>query len=482
MQYFARALLSVGVPLAQDADPKTHSRSLRLLAIGLVLALIVLVYSLAEIRSSGRETVEQSTLLRPTRVLVSQALAYQYEQATDARDYVDLRQAAFRSAYASAGKRLDRVLDDLDTTLGAVHVPDALAPARDARQKLQQWRSAVAAPLLAHPGSKTTASLEARGASLVDRFRDDILQVSTVISRRFDSIRDTQIALLRRFSLVSGGVVLLLVVASIGAYFRERRLAEQRRRLDALQIAYDSERRVATTLQRAFLQQPLPEVVGIELDAVYQPAEKETQVGGDWYDAILLPDGRLLVSIGDVVGHGIDAAIMMNRARHAIAFAAVQEWDPGDVLTRANAGLLLDKATIVTAVCGFIDPAERCAVFASAGHPAPIIADASGEPRPLPITGLPLGIQPTTYESYEIRDLDDAVIVLLTDGALEYNHDVIAGEAALLEAVKIVKASGSLRPAREIYNRVFEHASARDDVAILTIAFTQRNPAAPDGE
>lgn len=442
----------------------------------------MLVYSLVEIRGSGKGTVEQATLLRPARVLVSQALAYQYEQATDVRDYVDLRQRSFLSRYAAAGNELDRALDNLDATLAAAQVADAVAPARDARQKLRQWRFEVAAPLLARPQSTATRALELRGAALVDGFRDDIMRVSDVISRRFDSIRDNQITLLRRFSLVAGGIVLLLVVASIGAYLRERRLAEQRRRLDALQIAYNSERRIATTLQRAFLQQPLPEVAGIELDAVYEPAEKETQVGGDWYDAILLPDGRLLVSIGDVVGHGIEAAIMMNRARQAIAFAAVQEWDPGDVLTRANAGLLLDKATIVTAVCGFIDPAERCAVFASAGHPAPIVAGPTGEPRTVPTTGLPLGIQATTYESHEIRDLEDALIVLLTDGALEYNHDVIAGEAALLEAVKVVKASGSLRPAREIYNRVFEHASAFDDVAILTIAFRQRSPAAPNGE
>jgi serine phosphatase RsbU (regulator of sigma subunit) len=323
--------------------------------------------------------------------------------------------------------------------------------------------------------------LELRGAKLISAYRDDILRIGEATSQRFDWIREQQVAIIRKFTTLAGAIVILLAVAGCVAYVRERRLAEQRGRLEALQVAYEGERRIATTLQRAFLQQPLPEVDGIELDAVYEPAEKDTQVGGDWYDAILLPDGRLLISIGDVVGHGIDAAIMMNRARQAIAFAAVQEWDPGDVLTRANAGLLLDKATVVTAACGFVDPKQRCAVFASAGHPAPIVVHRTGEPQLIPTSGLPLGIQATSYESHEIRDLDDALIVLLTDGALEYNHDIIEGEAALLEAVKVVKASGSLRPAREIYNRVFEHASAHDDVAILTIGFMERSPAAPNG-
>ena len=199
--------------MTRDARPQQHSRSLRLLAIGLVLALIVLVYSLVEIRGSGKGTVAQATLLRPARVLVSQALAYQYEQATDVRDYVDLRQRSFLSRYAAAGNELDRALDNLDATLASAQVADAVAPARDARQKLRQWRFEVAAPLLARPQSTATRALELRGAALVDGFRDDIMRVSDVISRRFDSIRDNQITLLRRFSLVAGGIVLLLVVA-----------------------------------------------------------------------------------------------------------------------------------------------------------------------------------------------------------------------------------------------------------------------------
>lgn len=246
---------------------------------------------------------------------------------------------------------------------------------------------------------------------------------------------------------------------------------EDHRKLESLQAAYESEKRIAETLQRAFLPHSFPIVPGLVLDAFYAPAEREGLIGGDWYDAMLLPDGRLLVSIGDVAGHGLEAAVLMNHVRQAIAFAALQEADCGQVLARANAALLAQDAALVTALCGIIDPGRRTGSFASAGHP-PAILVRRGAVVTLPIGGLPLGVEEMHFDTYRIEDLADALLVLYSDGAIEHDRDPIAGADQLCAVAGTVAAAGQRRPARAIYDGIFAGTTPHDDVAIMTVCFT----------
>jgi len=96
------------------------------------------------------------------------------------------------------------------------------------------------------------------------------------------------------------------------------------------------EHHVAETLQRALLPEVLPRNGAAFVDAAYRPAAGESIVGGDWYDAFELPDGRIGLSIGDVAGHGLSAAVVMGEARQAVRASTYDARSPGEVLARAN--------------------------------------------------------------------------------------------------------------------------------------------------
>lgn len=148
-------------------------------------------------------------------------------------------------------------------------------------------------------------------------------------------------------------------------------------------------------------------MAGVTLRGAYVCAEKETQVGGDWYDAFHLPDGRILFSIGDVAGHGIEAAVVMTYARQAIIAAAIDESDPAMVLERTNRAILLQDAKMVTAICGFVDTTTFETVYSTAGHPAPILVGPGLGARYLPQSGVPLGVfTECDYQRYVIKPQD----------------------------------------------------------------------------
>jgi hypothetical protein len=137
---------------------------------------------------------------------------------------------------------------------------------------------------------------------------------------------------------------------------------------------YERERHIASVLQRAALPEHLPELPGVVLDAVYRAGTAGAQVGGDWYDALVLDDGRVLLSAGDVMGKGAAAAALMHQARTAIRAYAVLDSRPSVVLDRLDRLMAATKETrLVSAVVGVLDPAAGTVLLASAGHPPPVV-------------------------------------------------------------------------------------------------------------
>lgn len=237
---------------------------------------------------------------------------------------------------------------------------------------------------------------------------------------------------------------------------------------------YEREHHVADTLQRAMLPSSLPRVDGFTFDSAYSPAAAESEVGGDWYDAFLLSDGSIAISIGDVTGHGLKAAATMSEVRQSIRASALADEPPISVLDRANRLLMLhDDPTIVTAVFGIIDPRERTFWYATAGHPAPLVADANGV-RALESGGLPLGVRPLEDDQHFRASLEaNSLLVMYTDGLIEFNRDVIRGEATLRTVVGGEWRRPSLHPARAIKDRVLLHSQQTDDIALLTVRLEQ---------
>ena len=178
-------------------------------------------------------------------------------------------------------------------------------------------------------------------------------------------------------------------------------------------------------------------------------------------------------SLGDVAGHGIEAAVTMRRVRQAIIAAALQDSVPGSVLARANETLMMqDDGKFATAICGYIDPKTLQVTFATAGHPPAIFVDKSGAARLLPYDGLPLGVEHgSSYPTFKLTADPESLLVLYTDGLLEYDHDLIEGERRMLEVAKNIAVKRLPDPAGAIKDAIFTDRKPLDDVAILTIAF-----------
>ena len=241
--------------------------------------------------------------------------------------------------------------------------------------------------------------------------------------------------------------------------------------IDAAQI-YAREHHVADTLQRALLPEELPRDDHLTFDAAYLPGAQEAAVGGDWYDAFRLPDGRIAFSVGDVAGHGLRAAIVMGEVRQAFRAAALNPNSPSLVLERANTILnMRANPVMVTAIFGIADPRAGLITYASAGHPAPALALPDGSVQFLPKDGLPLGIVDTIgAHDWTFTLPPGARLTLYTDGLIEYTRNVVEGEARLLDAIARGLSEAGGLPADALLRRVFAGISNTDDVATLSIS------------
>lgn len=238
---------------------------------------------------------------------------------------------------------------------------------------------------------------------------------------------------------------------------------------------YNREHRIAATLQRAFLPAALPALIGIQLDAAYLPAAAEADLGGDWYDAFRLRDGRVVISLGDVAGHGLEAGVTMGLIRQAIRATAYEGDRPDAILARA--GRLLDLAEeggMATAIVGVLDPTTMTLTYAGAGHPAPLLASPNGEVKRLPVAGMPLGVRGASSVTHEIQLPPGGLLVFYTDGLIEFERRPVEGEAALVETVRTVLGQGAPHPARRVLDRTLAGAAAHDDIAVLTVAVEPR--------
>lgn len=235
--------------------------------------------------------------------------------------------------------------------------------------------------------------------------------------------------------------------------------------------SYDNERRVASSFQQAALPAALPSNERVSFDAVYEAGHSEALVGGDWYDAFVLVDGRVVVSIGDVSGNGLAAAVTMSVVRQSIRAAARIEPDPVAILDAADRTLQGDEPDrIVTAFVGIFDPATCELAYGGAGHPPPLLRRADGSVEELTARGVPLGLRRRDRPAHSnIVALEGgALIVLYTDGLTEATRDVFEGERLLREALADETVVSSREPAHAIKRRVLRRGSS-DDVAILTL-------------
>jgi predicted ester cyclase len=183
----------------------------------------------------------------------------------------------------------------------------------------------------------------------------------------------------------------------------------------------EQELQVARQIQQELLPEATPELDGWQIATYYGPAR---EVGGDFYDFLEFPDGRLGLVVGDATGHGMPAALVMATTRGMLRAVVQSLESPGEVLARVNEALVADvpPSTFVTCFYSILDPKSGHLVYANAGHDLPYLWH-GGAAEELRARGMPLGLMPgMTYEEKEITLKRGEGILFYSDGLVEA-HD-----------------------------------------------------------
>jgi PAS domain S-box-containing protein len=273
---------------------------------------------------------------------------------------------------------------------------------------------------------------------------------------------------------------------ALGVYLTKRNYGEPERELFeelgrrvslALEHAHslERERLLARTLQELTLPSSLPAIPGGQLSTAYETATtSDAPVGGDWYDAFELGDGRVVFSVGDVAGRGVNASAIMGKVRHAIDIIAMYERDPSRILDAVEYAVLQRYPdAVVTAFVAILDPVERRIWYANAGHFYPLVRLWNGSVEPLVADGMPIGLRSYAGSSpSKTRSLvDAALLVFYTDGVTEATHDVEVGERRLREAVATDACLYVRDPATLIAATCLPEGLHDDDAALLVVGF-----------
>jgi putative methionine-R-sulfoxide reductase with GAF domain len=304
---------------------------------------------------------------------------------------------------------------------------------------------------------------------------DDTTVVSKVLAEK-------HLASVVGVPMMIGGRV--IGVLHIGTYTPRRftpddidllRLVADRASLATQARSSQLDRATTLALQRSLLPARPPAIAGLDVAARYVPGA-EVGVGGDWYDLFELPSGHVGVTIGDVAGKGLRAAVVMGRIRSALRAYALETNDPAEVLSRLDRKVqLFEPSAMATAVYAVIDPARTTVSFSVAGHPPPVLL-AYGSPGRLldAHADLPLGAFPQAVRtSASVALPQGSALFLYTDGLVERRtRPITDGLHDLVEALDSGDADTLCARATA---RLLPDQPTTDDVAILAV---RRRPGA----
>ena len=240
----------------------------------------------------------------------------------------------------------------------------------------------------------------------------------------------------------------------------------------------DSERQatksVLTDLKEAQLIQAdlLPtwpdDVPNFTVSGVSKPSR---DVGGDWYDFVRHPDGRMAIVLADVAGKGLGAGLLMSSTRSIVRLVAQQGGSPAEVLGEVNRILVKDlpAAKFVTMIYALVDPDPRIVTLASAGHHPPILVDGAGAKAVRTAPQLALGIRDVPYQEHEVRMNPGERLFLYSDGVVEARNRASEefGEERLLQYAGSTSSSADGLLAE--VSAFMKSRPPRDDITIVTI-------------
>ena len=243
----------------------------------------------------------------------------------------------------------------------------------------------------------------------------------------------------------------------------------------------EQEMRVATLIQQQFLPHELPKLPDWQVAAYYGPARA---VGGDFYDFIELPDGRIGIVVGDVTDKGVPAALVMARTQSVLRGEAPRLGSPGEVLRRANEILLPEMPARMFVTCLYLvlEPATGHVVYANAGHLPPYIRTVDGVVE-LRATGMPLGLLPgMAYEEKEATIDPRQSVLLYSDGLIEAH----APDGEMFGFPRLRGLMAQEHPSSELLNHLLEQLhefvgrgwDQEDDITLVALERTGGGPSA----
>lgn len=258
-----------------------------------------------------------------------------------------------------------------------------------------------------------------------------------------------------------------------------RDMTERKRAQDLLQSAYERERHITEVLQSPLLSKtPEDSHLGLSVTTLYEPNLNEAEVGGDFFDAFLVEDGRVALAVGDASGKGLGAALRAMQVKELLraTFSLMGEKEPVPVVERLNRYLCEANHTsgeegFVTLALVVLDPATQQGVYLCAGCEPPLVVRADSGAESLAGPGMPLSAHAqATYEAYPFSLQPGDTLVLLTDGITEARHQGrFLGYEGMIDLARV---AGQL-PLGEMGNailegaRTFAHGRFRDDVCLL---------------
>lgn len=259
----------------------------------------------------------------------------------------------------------------------------------------------------------------------------------------------------------------------------ERKLMEAR-----LRRVYEQEHTIAETLQRSLLPERLPALDGLALAARYLPAGSGSAVGGDWFDALERPDGRVALVVGDVVGHGLRAAATMGQLRNAFRAYALVESSPAEVMNRVNDFLTSgDGDAMATALYLVLDRAGGEVVFSAAGHPQPLLLAPDGARYLEGGRSVPVGASASAdFRQTSAVLPPGATLLLYTDGLVERRDRSLDDRLEELARAAAEEAASDLdRLCEHVLHVVLGDLDPADDVALLAVRVVPNEALALEG-
>jgi anti-sigma regulatory factor (Ser/Thr protein kinase) len=243
---------------------------------------------------------------------------------------------------------------------------------------------------------------------------------------------------------------------------------------------------IAHTLQRSLLPATLPQVPGAEVAVRYLPGAEGVDVGGDFYDVIPLPSGRVGLVVGDVMGRGIRAAAVMGQLRAAVRSYSLEGHSPAALLTRLDRLVgTLEEGLLVTALYAEWDPARAIALCSVAGHLPPLLRLPGGEPSYLELDpGVPLGVGVQSYEEVEVDLPPGSLLLAYTDGLVE-GPDLPIDEGMARLAAAIADADDAMDACEAALAELRPRAANRrydDDTALFALVTKPTGTGSAEGE